>query len=1174
MGLEAAPTDDDQAKARADAKAEAAADAEAEVEAEAELPPGHPLAAFIPRLLVWIAVITFVVVADPDPALSLVMIALAGVVTIVTDSRFAWETYLEEIGVPTREAWVPLLMVAVMLQLDLVQPGGIGDVVIEKGPVILFILAFAVVSEGLRRSGFIAFLAYRLADRGGANTTRLTLYLFLLSSLLTYFTSNDIVVLTMTPIVMSVAYQSRIRNAKLLLLSQFIAANTVSMGILIGSPTNLILGQALDLGFVEYFFLMLAPSMMALMITFVLVTWMNWYVGKRGDSRGRVTRWLFGSWAYEGRYSPPRFSEFRSLTRDMRTWVGVFTLSVATLAVGTATNTGLLLAAIAIAVIGFAVLRRSTRQRGEPTGSRFVAQTFRVLPIGIVFFGFTYFTIADAIGDTRFVREDVDEYVTANASDHTPVPSWTSMLASGALVNVMNDLPASALTGTVLERAEFATPFDRTLVVQGTAAGLNIATYVTPVGALAGIIWFDILRKERRRQKLAVVAATAALATRTTTTGMPVSRRAPADVITPTRRDLVVYGTLMFLVTAGVLGLTNFGFVALADGLLGPPEGGSEFGAASSHMAWMVVSLAAAVAVVVAFRRVLTAAGVALAHLGDVLVVVTQVRLWASRHRMLAAMWFAGLLFTGTGVLLYWAEIFHAREYNRAPLFEDPGEFMTWLIVFVSSGFENSKFPRSTLGHILSAALALGSIAALVVFVRLSTGSTDLNLRRKLARGEIPSDRLVVVNCAADNQGLVRTLIDRSRRFVTIASRDPRLEGRFGLRKNDRVDVIGYEDSAAELVVPLHLHEARELVLLSRSVTDDFENLALLSSLDGRAASPPAVVLQVHERELPTLLERRVGPDLRAAVVRTPFDLVVRSFLVADAAGMTDHLQRLYSEPLVGRTAVPDVDAHIRIRGPGYAFTVPEDEVRSQPRDVVQVVGAGCFAQTCALDLVALGVPDVRLVIASDEPLLPGVTEVDRLVIERCDSERHAADFLADVGDEGDQAVLVLEGSGEVGLDSERLLERLSIARLHRAEAGMQLPTLIVGCRGEDRAWRIGNFVVDNVIDTTWVESSYFSVFSSVYFDVLLGDEDLANWTAVEQLAVGHRIASQLCHLDVARPAGLRTAAVGSLLIDIEHEDGEPVVAVDVRYAVDERIDSADLSLGAFYRGTSRQSTM
>jgi len=1128
-----------------------ALEAGTETDIDAEL-TGRPVAAFLPRLGVW-AVVLAIIATDPDPAIQLLLIALAGIITIITDSRFRWERWLEEKGIPSREAWVPLAMLALMMQRDLADGDNVHDAVVDKGPVILFILAFALVAEGLRRSGFIHFLAYRLTERGGANTTRLTLYLFLLSSLLTYFTSNDIVVLTMTPIVVSVVYQARIRNAKLLLLSQFVAANTVSMGILIGSPSNLILGRAMNIRFFEYFFLMLAPSMMALMTTFVFVTWINWFIQRRGakagGSRSRVMNWLVGTWTFSNTYTTPRFSQYRSMTNEMRRWVTVFGMSTVMLMIGTATDRGLIVAATLIGIIGVVSLRNSAKVREEPTDSRFYGRMFRVLPIGIVFFGLTYFVIADAIGDTRFVREDVDEYVTEHASNHTPLPSWGSMLVSGGLVNTMNDLPASALAGTVLERAEFKTPFDRSLVVQGSLTGLNIATYVTPVGALAGIIWFDILRKERQRRRLESLA----------TVG-----QTPFDVIIPRRRDLVAYGSTMFLAATAVLGATNFGFVSIADALLGPPSGGTEFGSASTHILWSLGCIAAIVAVVVAFRVVLRSAGVALAHLGDVLVVLTRVRLWASRHRMLAAIWIAGLMFLLSGALLYWSESFYAREFNEKPLFETPGEFITWLTLFVSSGFENRKFPRSTLGHVLSGLLALGSIAVLVVLVRLSTGSTDLTLRRKLGRGEIPSDRLVVVNCSVENLGLVRTLIDASHRFVTIATRDPQLESRFGLRKNDRVDVVTFTGPTADLVEQLRLDEARELVVLSRSVADDFKNLALLGALDGIDGDPPAIILQVHEREVPGLIPTRLSQRLQDAIAQPPFDRVVRAFLVADAAGRGDDLRALYSSPLMGRDTVPDVDPHIDLRGVGFSWD--DDDIVETPRRLVRVVGAGCFAQACALELAAGGVASVQLIVTADEALLPGVAGHSRLTVKRCSSEREVAEELAAGDDPEGEAILVLDGAGEEGFDCERMLERLSLSRLHALDAGRPVPYLLVGCRGAEAARRIANFVVDKVIDTTWVEASYFTAFSRVYFDVVLDDEELANWSSLRQLAVANRSASQLCHLDVGTRGTLRSTPLGTLRFEVEHVAARPVVAVDAKIpSVDEHLTSDHLVLGAFY---------
>src|SRR5829696_7847481 len=47
------------------------------------------------------------------------------------------------------------------------------DVIENDGPVVAFILAFALVAIGLRRSGYIHFLAFRLSEKGGERTATL-----------------------------------------------------------------------------------------------------------------------------------------------------------------------------------------------------------------------------------------------------------------------------------------------------------------------------------------------------------------------------------------------------------------------------------------------------------------------------------------------------------------------------------------------------------------------------------------------------------------------------------------------------------------------------------------------------------------------------------------------------------------------------------------------------------------------------------------------------------------------------------------------------------------------------------------------------------------------------------------------------------------------------------------
>jgi Na+/H+ antiporter NhaD/arsenite permease-like protein len=899
--------------------------------------------AFIPRLCVWVVTLALVGrgTLDRYPTVELMLVALAGVVTIVTDSRFRWERRLEHAGLPSREAWVPLLMLAVMWRFQMISAANVWHVAEDDGPVIAFILAFAVVAICLRRSGYIHFLAFRLSEKGGGNTTRLTLYLFMLSSLLTYVTSNDIVVLTMTPIVISVATQARMRNAKLLLLSQFVAANTVSMGLLIGSPTNLIVGRALDIDFLTYFFLMLVPSVIALMATFIFVTWVN----NRVERQGFVSRLLPGSWAFDSSYVPPRFSKHRARTERMRRARRVFLLAVALLIAGTSVDYGLLVAAVLIAVVGGgalwldaqdARLAQEGKEGKDPWEERH-GNPLKEIPWGIIFFGLAYFVISDAVAATPFVREEVTPHVAEMASSHTPVASWGSIVSTGVLVNMINDLPAAALSGEVLQAVdesahhresgwwldaparhprvgmplsdEAYTPFDRVLIVQGVLVGLNIATYVTPVGALAGIIWFKTMHTERaaqRREEQARAAATAAT---------PL-------VDLPRRTDLLAYGTLTFVTMAAVLGAVNFATVSVGDFLLGPPQGRTTFGSGGAGHFWSSVACGSVVvAVMVGFRVALNRAGVALTHLRDLLSAVTVARIWAARHRVVVASGATFVIFVGSGRFLQWAELFHRTHYKvpKEESLDGALNFMTWFVVFVASGSEDRDlFPHSVVGKSLVALLALGSIGALLLIFRLSTSSNEIALGRRLGTGEIPNDRLVVVNPAADDEAALRTLIAvaGSQRFVTIATREHDLAGMLQLR-NDKGVVIPYARGGASLVADLRLDQAREIVLLSRSIADDFDNLALLATLEeallpvpgvGARGELPVVVLQAHGEELGQLVKSRlrggrVPPQdtLRNAMAWPPFEPVLRRLLVAEAAGAIDRVASMYEAPLAAR---------------------------------------------------------------------------------------------------------------------------------------------------------------------------------------------------------------------------------------------------------------------------------
>ncbi len=229
----------------------------------------------------------------------------------------------------SREAILPVVMLVTLILLGVISIPAVVSVFYDKVGILALIFSFAFISFGIGRVGYFKFAAFKIVEACNGNTARLALYLFILTSILTFFTSNDIVVLVLTPIIINVCFYSKIKNAKLLLLSQFIAANTLSMGMLIGSPTNIIVGFDQGITFVDYFILMFLPAIMSFLISFCLINRINLFFSERK----RTKLWKIKTWKYDPGYIMPSLEHSTPFNPFMRWWIGFFIALVAWLAV-------------------------------------------------------------------------------------------------------------------------------------------------------------------------------------------------------------------------------------------------------------------------------------------------------------------------------------------------------------------------------------------------------------------------------------------------------------------------------------------------------------------------------------------------------------------------------------------------------------------------------------------------------------------------------------------------------------------------------------------------------------------------------------------------------------------------------------------------------------------------
>ena len=134
----------------------------------------------------------------------------------------------------------------------------------EVNPLKIIVLFFSMtfLSIFLDETGLFRFLA-KLATKEAKNSQIMLFFIFyFLTSILTVFTSNDIVILTLTPFICFFCKNTKI-NPLPYLIAEFAAANTWSMMFIIGNPTNIYLATSANIDFVSYFRVMALPTIAA-----------------------------------------------------------------------------------------------------------------------------------------------------------------------------------------------------------------------------------------------------------------------------------------------------------------------------------------------------------------------------------------------------------------------------------------------------------------------------------------------------------------------------------------------------------------------------------------------------------------------------------------------------------------------------------------------------------------------------------------------------------------------------------------------------------------------------------------------------------------------------------------------------------------------------------------------
>lgn len=334
--------------------------------------------------------------------------------------------------------------------------------------ILALFLSMTLISVYLGDSGFFHLVAEKVFSCGKGKRAGLRLFIILYAvvSVLTVFTSNDIVILTFTPIICIFCKKAGF-NPLPFLIGEFVAANTWSITLIVGNPTNIYLAQSAGVSFFEYFKVMFLPAAVAGLSALVVLLLM---FRKSLLSKSAVTdEPADGFCAVPVRINLPA----------MVAALVALTACIAALALSDIIGAEMWIISVSFAAALFVFNLVYGIMRGE--GLLRAASGIRKSPWELVPFVLSMFVIVLALAKSGALTKLSSLLISGEKSD-----GLTFGFLTAGLSNLLNNIPASVVMEKIVAGKSLAATF-------GAIIGTNIGAFITPVGALAGIMWNKIL---------------------------------------------------------------------------------------------------------------------------------------------------------------------------------------------------------------------------------------------------------------------------------------------------------------------------------------------------------------------------------------------------------------------------------------------------------------------------------------------------------------------------------------------------------------------------------------------------------------------------------------------------------------------------------------------------------
>lgn len=374
------------------------------------------------------------------------------------------------IFLPKIKFWTfPLVGAIIIILCDIVNINYIIDTIKDSNSInpiqiLILFISMTFISIVLDEVGLFKYLASITLNKGKSQQFALFFILYLLTSILTIFTSNDIIILTFTPFIIFFCNRAKI-NPIPYLICEFVSANTWSMLLMIGNPTNIYLSLSFGVTFTEYLSIMALPTIFGAITSLVilLIIFKHQLKNNLNETSCEIEK----------------IKEKDVLIVSL----SILIICIILLMLQSIINIDMYLITLisSLIIIVYILVKKpktiSLRKLLKHAPWDLVPFVLSMFVLTLVFKYYDLNTVLYNIikGDNIIINFGMASFISCN---------------------IINNIPMSIMFANIIEAVDVA--FQQQALYSVIIAS-NIGAFLSPIGALAGIMWLSILKKNHIR---------------------------------------------------------------------------------------------------------------------------------------------------------------------------------------------------------------------------------------------------------------------------------------------------------------------------------------------------------------------------------------------------------------------------------------------------------------------------------------------------------------------------------------------------------------------------------------------------------------------------------------------------------------------------------------------------